>query len=579
MLLERLREYASERMEDQPPPLYSSTPVAYVVTIDADGIPLSPRPTERIDPDTRRGERGMEMIAPEIQRAGPGAQPLLLADNSEYTFGRANTDRLSDAEASKRQARAAKRHGAYMALLGSCAESTGEPAVLAVQRFYEQGGVLTLDLGEEWQDGLKVAFDVRISGETVNPIDLPSVQRFWSQTHQPEGTVRQCLTCGNHKPLLQRLQGKIKRIPGGQPSGTSVISANEDAFESYGLEASETAPTCAECGEDFTRALNHLLLQEDSHLSIGGVAFAFWTRKPMRESFDLARLTRDPDPDQVRHLLDSVRRGNRQPGWDSDAFYAVSLSASGGRAVVRDWVDTTIGDAKRQIARWFEWQRLSDPRDEDPSGQNPDPLSLFRLAISTVRESKDIPPSTPQSLFRTALAGSPLPMDMAQKAVMRNRAERGVRRERVALIKLVLLSRGLLPRKEGYMVALEVEHPEVAYHCGRLLSVIGRIQYAALGSVGASVVDRYYGSASSTPAAVFGTLIRGAQPHLSKLQGGRRRGLQNSLAEVCDRIKEFPRTLSLEQQAMFALGFYHQQAFDIRQAKERKAALAASANQ
>ena len=112
------------------------------------------------------------------------------------------------------------------------------------------------------------------------------------------------------------------------------------------------------------------------------------------------------------------------------------------------------------------------------------------------------------------------------------------------------------------MVALESEHPDPAYHCGRLLAVIERIQYHALGQVNASVVDRYYGAASSTPAVVFGRLLRGAQPHLAKLDGGRRGGLQNSVMEVCDQIAQFPKTLTLEQQALFSLGYYHQKAHD-----------------
>ena len=39
----------------------------------------------------------------------------------------------------------------------------------------------------------------------------------------------------------------------------SLISANSDAFESYGLSASLNAPTCANCGEAFTRGINSLL--------------------------------------------------------------------------------------------------------------------------------------------------------------------------------------------------------------------------------------------------------------------------------------------------------------------------------
>ena len=565
MLLARLKEYADEQMGDQHPPLYASTPVAWVVTIDPDGRALSPHPTSRFGEGTR-GKRGQEMIAPEVGRSS-GIKPLLLADNGEYTFGKAQNPTKQD--------RADKAHAAYRELLRRCVAETGEPAVRAVQRFYERGGAAQLDLGEDWDYKLKVAFVVRSeNGAWCNPIDLPTVQRFWLSANEPDpDTTGQCLVCGEHRPVLDRLQTKIKGVRGGQSAGTALVSANSDAFESYGLQASRTAPTCRECGEAFTRAANHLLAGERTSLRVGNTTFVFWTRHETAEGFDLGSLIRDPDSEAVRALIDSPRKGHRTIIEDGTAFYAAALSASGGRTVVRDWIDTTVGSVAQSAARWFDLQRVTNPRDEDPTGQHPQPLSLFRLAVSTVRKPADLPVTTVRSLFRTALTGTPLPMDIAFQAVRRNRAEQGVRQERAALIKLVLLSRGTpTPKEKNYMVALESKHPEPAYHCGRLLAVIERIQYAALGRVNATVVDRYYGAASSTPAVVFGSLLRGAQPHLAKLADRRRAGLQNHLMEVCDQITGFPKTLTLEQQALFSLGYYHQKAHDRAVAISRRSA-------
>ena len=116
------------------------------------------------------------------------------------------------------------------------------------------------------------------------------------------------------------------------------------------------------------------------------------------------------------------------------------------------------------------------------------------------------------------------------------------------------------------MVALDKEHPEPAYHCGRLLAVIEQIQRAAYRNINTTVVDRFYGAASSTPAVVFGALLRDTQPRLAKLakanKEAQRGGLQKSLMEVMAQIEEFPKTLSLMQQALFSLGYYHQKAHD-----------------
>ena len=564
MLLAKLKEYSDRQPGDKLPSLYASTPVAYIVELGASGIPLSKQPTSQVDPSTTRGKRGLDIPAPEVNRTY-NVKPLLLADNGEYTFGRARDP--------KKQARTDQCHKAYLDLIRKCATETREPSVLAVQRFYEQGGADLLELGDDWNYGLKATFRVHLGGGPCIPINLLSVQEFWASTNTPDpGSVEtgQCLVCGETKPVLDRLQAKVKGIPGGQTAGTSIISANSAAFESYGMTASRVAPTCSECAEGFTRGINELLTNRDTRLFIGGAVFAFWTAEQV--GFNFGAYLQNPDSADVAALIDSFRTGRRAADVDKSAFHAVALTASGGRAVVREWIDTTVGNAADSMARWFQLQRIVHPRDEDPTGTRPDPMSIFQLAISTVRDRNDMPPTTPRALFRSALVGTPLPMDIAFQAVRRCRAEQGITRPRAALIKLVLLSRDAEQPQEDYMVALEPQHPETAYHCGRLLAVLEAVQRRAVPGVNATIVDRFYGAASSTPAIVFGSLLRGAQPHLSKLDRPARSALQNRVAEVCGQIDGFPKTLSLERQALFSLGYYHQKAHDRAQAISHRAA-------
>lgn len=131
------------------------------------------------------------------------------------------------------------------------------------------------------------------------------------------------------------------------------------------------------------------------------------------------------------------------------------------------------------------------------------------------------------------------------------------------------------------MVQLQADHPDPAYHCGRLLAVLEQIQRAAIGSnINSTIVDRFYGTASTAPASVFGRLLRGAQPHLSKLQRdrpGAAYALQERLEEIMAPLPAFPRTLDLKQQGLFALGYYHQRADDRAQARAGKAAKEAAA--
>jgi CRISPR-associated protein Csd1 len=128
------------------------------------------------------------------------------------------------------------------------------------------------------------------------------------------------------------------------------------------------------------------------------------------------------------------------------------------------------------------------------------------------------------------------------------------------------------------MVQLHPDHPEPAYHCGRLLAVLEQIQRTAIGSnISATIVDRFYGTASTAPASVFGRLLRGAQPHLSKLQRdrpGAAYALQERMEEIMAALPAFPHTLNLKEQGLFALGYYHQRAYDRAQARATKAATA-----
>ena len=129
------------------------------------------------------------------------------------------------------------------------------------------------------------------------------------------------------------------------------------------------------------------------------------------------------------------------------------------------------------------------------------------------------------------------------------------------------------------MTQLETENRDPAYLCGRLLAVLETVQQAAIPGVNATITDRFFGTASSAPASVFGHLIRGAMAHLGKLRKekpGTYRALSQRLAEVQEHLTTFPKTLTLEKQALFGLGYFHQQAaaraaaIAYRQAREQE---------
>lgn len=555
-MLQRLREY-SERL-DLPPVLHAESPVRYIIELDGDGRLLNPRPTDTADPSNPRTRRGQRRLVPQVQRTS-GIKALLLVDKADYALGYRG--------AGGKAGRVRQCHDAFLALLDRCAQRTGEPSVATVRRFLGSNPLAQLILGADFDPGALITF--RVAG--VFPIDLPVVQQFWAEENDPAvraAPVMQCLVCGRERPVLDRLQAKIKGVPGGQTSGTAIISANSVAFESYGLKASLIAPTCADCGERFTKAANELIASEANSYALGGAVFIFWTKQPVE--FNPFTYLRDPQPEQVRALLQTVNRGQSDAinaVEDDTAFYATALSGSGGRAVVRDWIDTTVAGAKENLSRWFRLQRIVDPMGEEPR-----PLGLYPLAAATVRDAGDLAPPVPRAMLRAALTGTPLPRALLFQAVKRNRAEQTVTRPRAALIKAVWLSHQE-NKEEEHMVRLDPDSPSLAYQCGRLFWVLEQAQRLAIPGVKATIADRFFGTASSAPASVFSRLVRGAIPHLGKLERdrpGAYYALQQRLEDIQARIPAtgYPRTLALEDQGLFSLGYYHQRAFDRARARE-----------
>jgi len=554
MLLEKLSQYA-ERL-DLPPPMYLKTPIRWIIDLDKEGDLVGSGFVQTTSGAKKgKNDRGKEYEAPHARRAA-GIKAKLLADNGEYVLGLARDK--------SKQKRVDECHKAFVDQVKACADVTREKTLKAILHFLEKLDLSVLSLPEDLNPASVMSF--RVDG--VLPIHLKTVQNYWAYVACGDdedesavaGTVMQCLICGAERPAVKRLPFKIKRIPGGQSSGMALISANAPAFESYGLEASFIAPTCQDCGERFSKAANALIEGEDTHITVGRLVYLFWTRG--EAPFSVATLLSRPEPDEVRALIASVFSGQQGAAeTDSMPFYATAFSASGGRVAVRDWLDTTVEKVRRNLARYFALQQIVDLG----NGAQGNPYGLFPLAASTVREAKDMPPNVPKVLLHMALRGGPLPSWLLFQAVKRNRAEQAITRPRAALIKMVLLSQQETHVKEDSMTQLEPENHNPAYLCGRLLAVLESIQQSAIPGVNATITDRFFGTASSAPASVFGHLLRGGMVHLGKLRKekpGTYEALRRKLAEVQEPLKTFPKTLTLEQQGLFGLGYFHQQAAD-----------------
>jgi CRISPR-associated protein Csd1 len=115
-------------------------------------------------------------------------------------------------------------------------------------------------------------------------------------------------------------------------------------------------------------------------------------------------------------------------------------------------------------------------------------------------------------------------------------------------------------------VALDPANTNKGYLLGRLFATYEQAQSAALGrNVNATVKDKFYGAASAQPRKVFPLLDRGSANHLSKVgkqRPGQKVNLEKAIGAIFEQMAPaddpFPASLPAGDQALFALGYYHQ---------------------
>lgn len=546
MLLEKLREY-SELLDDAPA-MYAVTPIRWVIELDWEGGFKGVSEAAGFDLEKNR-PYVKTFLAPAVVRSS-AIKPKLFADNPEYVLG-------TSLEGDEVEGRAGRRHDAFKRLAARCASETSLPEAIAVKSFYASYSPGDLSLPDGFKAGDQFTFRV----EGVYPIDLPGVREFWAEVTSElsdldEAFENQCLVCGEVQQVVERQPVRIKGIPGGQTSGASLVSANAPAFESYGLDASYTAPICHECGERFGNALNELIADKKTHVTVGPTVYVCWTRGKRR--YNLAGLLSDPDPEDVSRFMAEMTLDRKHLLNDDSRFYCAALSASGGRVVVRDWLVTTLGQVRRNLTRYFRLQALVE-RD----GLYGPPMRLSELASTTVYNADTLPPNVPMMLLRFALNGGELPSYLAVQALRRVRADMSLPRPRAALIKMYLMSRGVFLDKEGIMEKLDKNVNSAAYLCGRLFGVLESIKRAAMPIKHDYITDRAFVVAATSPASVFGRMMKRSQDHITKLRRekpGTCRSLVEEVVEITGRLNSFPPLLNIEEQGLFALGYYHEKA-------------------
>lgn len=545
--------------------------VSYALDLDAEGNLLG------IIPLKQEEERGKKTIwvpqimeVPEMTSRSSGVSANFMCDNSKYLLG-------IDGDGSGKRVlecfqAAREKHEAIL-------EQVQSEAALAVKHFFSNWNPMkakeNLELFEKWDDVTAGGNLVFYVGSQYAHED-PDIRNAWEESLLAAGNESReiCLVTGK-KTEISRIHTVIRGVQGAQSSGAALVSFNAPSFESYGKVQSFNAPVGKYAMFAYTTALNYLLSQRKYIFMLGDTTILFWAEGGEQIYQDLFMGAMEPTEDNqevLRGIFSNLQAGR---GIDVDGiqinpeqdFYILGLAPNAARLSVRFFYQNHFGAILSNIKNHYEQMRIVRP-----SWDNIEFPGAWRILFETVNQKskeKKPQPNMAASVFESILSGKKYPESLYANVMIRIRAEQGkgkVTRGRAAIIKACLIrNHGKQWTEEGSFVGLNEQCKDVAYVLGREFAVLEAIQEDANPGINATIKDRYFNSACAAPASVFPILLKLKNSHIRKLETGKRifyekmlTGLQGMVEVETDRSAAFPRRLSLEEQGMFILGYYHQ---------------------
>jgi CRISPR-associated protein Csd1 len=575
MILQALNEYYRRKIDDPDPakrlPAFGleQKEIPFVLEITADGALVKLRPTyDQIG----KKRIGKSFRVPQGVKKTSGVAANLLWDSMEYVLG---IDTRGKPE------RVVEQHAAFRARIETLPARTREDeGVQAVLRFLGSIDRSRLEAEAAWPEVLETnpVMSFLLHGDVDLVCQRPAVvSAALNVSDEADAPQAMCLVSGDMAPV-ERLHAPIKGVWGAQTSGANIVSFNARAFESYGKtqRQGENAPVSKAAAFAYTTALKHLLRKDSpQRMQVGDASTVFWAEQDHEWETELAAILGEPfkgDPDgntlAVRALYSAVQSGSLGTLESTqNRFHVLGLAPNAARVSIRFYHCLPLHDlAVRIVAHFDDLKMVRGKTDAEYP-------SLFRLLAAVAAQGKadNIPPNLGGAVIDAVLGGPtvPYPALWLNAAVNRCRAEQSVNYLRAAAIKACLnrsirrqqQAPNLSPEKE-FLPMLDLTNVNAAYRLGRLFSALEKIQEEASPGLNATIRDRYYGAASSTPVAVFTTLLRLKNSHLKKLSVGRSVWFEKLLGEVLGAVNDFPKHLSLQDQGRFALGYYHQrQAF------------------
>jgi len=596
MILQALNRYYGILLEDPAidiaPFGYNSVGVSFALNLSDTGDLLDVLP---LVAQEQRGKKTIEvprsMVVPAQVKRASNVAANFLWDNTTYVLGISDQD---DAKPRYSKERFEAFRQFNCDLLAGVDSVAARAVVAFLQRHDPSNAHQHPAIAHHLQALLKGGNLVFL----VNGIfahDNPAIQQAWADHLAEAGAEKmQCLVTGKVAPLA-RLHPSLKRVRGAQPTGATLVGFNATAYESYNRSQGQIAPVSEEATFAYTTALNYLLsdANRNKKIYLGDTTVVYWAEsqnrafEPAFASFvdpsELERENADPvgrkrAEAELGGVAEKVKRAQAldleallaELGDENPRFYVLGLAPNAARVSVRFFITDPFEKIASNIMTHYRDLAIIKEYDDQPTY-----LTVGRILYETVSKKsrdKDATPLLAGSVFRAILTGAPYPAALYNAMITRIRADvddasKGISKinyVRAAVIKAYLTRKyrhqSQNPFKEVLTVPLNEKAANPAYVLGRLFAVLEKVQQEAIGNVNASIKDRYFTSACAAPASVFPILLRLSQHHIAKAEYGHisDRRIQEILDLLDVEHNPIPARLTLDEQGVFVLGYYHQ---------------------
>ncbi len=554
------------------PPGWGPAKISYALCLGEDGA------LRQVIPQVCEVKSGKKTVLRPISQSLPaavkrtsGVLPNFLWDNAGYLLGIRKYDEKKDGpreEAAGEIVFCPELFQACARLHHDLLDEVHTPTATAILRFFDtwdpqeerQLGCLSEEL-EGILNGGNLVF--RVEGHFAQ--EDPQIRAAWQRHYdQAEGVRMQCLVSGKEDDIVS-VHPAIKGVTGAQSSGAALVSFNAPAFCSYGKEQNLNAPVGKYAAFAYTSALNYLLADRENVQRVGDTTIVCWAAGAEKQYtlFSGAALLGNAPPQgisetEVRSVVKRLAEGRPCQEWDLDPqqpFYVLGLAPNAARLSVRFFLRDSFGGFMRHINDHHQRMEIV--------GNTYSMVPLWAMLRETVNPhatDKTPSPVMAGAVTRAIFGGLPYPASLLEAVTCRIRAERTITPGRAAIIKAYYL-KNPTPQcpKEVLTVSLNENSTNIPYTLGRLFSLYEAVQEKANPGINATIKDKYFNSASATPATIFPILDNLCQKHLRKLDPGIRIYYDREICNLKDRLEEsYPLRLTLPEQGSFNLGYYHQ---------------------